>query len=595
MLFNMTIRSHHTSHASMLSSVKALFVTCLLLAITSSFAAEKSATLVELIRSGELLRTDKRTSVLASIAAGEMDVNAKTPDGSTALMWAAYSLDHELVRALLKARAKANVVNHYGSSALSESIKLVDLELVRMLLDAGADVNSPNLDNQTALMLSISMGVSAQKISELLIQRGADINAIETFRGQNALMYAAAGNQPDVVDQLIARGGQRLKKEINMRAKHDDWPRQMTSEPRAQFGTRQTGGLTALLYATRSGCYRCAVALVKAGAEIEKPNPDGVTPLINALDNRAFDIAMFLLDQGANPHTWDMSGRTPLYVAVDMNSFTGTGGFGFGPPGPAGFDGLAPANARATSSVTAMNVVERLLTMGVDTNHELTRKRPYGPGRGRFADYMMRGGTGPVMLAAMSHDHVALKALLDKGAEPDIPNAFRITPLMAAANLSGSGRGGICTGAGGGPAGAGAAAGGVTESKNQTRAIKTIDLLLDAGANVNGRVTQSRTRTAKLDSYVQGCNHEGKTALFSAAEAGLDKVVKHLLDRGADPSLRDAAGKTALDYARVPRVPAAGSAPGGADGIAATVAMLSARIEKSAATREATTSSATSK
>ena len=95
----------------------------------------------------------------------------------------------------------------------------------------------------------------------------------------------------------------------------------MTSEPRAQF--RQTGGLTALLYATRSGCYRCAVAIVKAGADVNQPNPDGITPLINALDNRGFDIATYLLDKGANPGAWDMNGRTPLYVAVDMNSFAG--------------------------------------------------------------------------------------------------------------------------------------------------------------------------------------------------------------------------------------------------------------------------------
>src|SRR5690606_28331602 len=98
--------------------------------------------------------------------------------------------------------------------------------------------------------------------------------------------------------------------------------------PRAQF--RQTGGLTALLYATRPGCYRCAVAIVEAGADVNKPNPDGITPLINAVDNRSFDIAMYLLDQGAKAGAWDMNGRTPLYVAVDMNSFTPRGFRGFG-------------------------------------------------------------------------------------------------------------------------------------------------------------------------------------------------------------------------------------------------------------------------
>ncbi len=80
--------------------------------------------------------------------------------------------------------------------------------------------------------------------------------------------------------------------------------------------------------------------------------------------------------------------------------------------------------------------------MGVDPNHELTRMRPNGNGRGRFEDYMMRGGTGPLMVAAHEpYDEVAIKALLAHGAEVDAPNVFQITPLMAAAGMSGSGRG----------------------------------------------------------------------------------------------------------------------------------------------------------
>jgi ankyrin repeat protein len=421
-----------------------------------------------------------------------------------------------------------------------------------MLLDAGADADSPNQDNQTALMLASNVG--SQKIAELLIKKGANVNAVETFRGQTALMWAAAENHPDIVDLLIAHGAN-----VKLRAKHDDWPRQMTSEPRAQF--RQTGGLTALLYATRSGCYRCAVAIINAGADVNQPNPDGITPLINALDNKSFDIAMFLLDKGANAEAWDMNGRTPLYVAVDMNSFVARG-FG-GPPAP-----------REPSAVQAMDVVNRLLKMGVDPNHELTRMRPNGYGRGRFADYMMRGGTGPLMVATLSYDDVAIKALLAHGAEVDLPNVFQITPLMAAAGMSGSARAGV--GGSGGP----------QPADIQDRAIKTIDLLLDAGANINARVTNSRTRTAKMTAYIPGRDHEGKTALFAAAEAGWDKVVKRLIDRGADPAIRDAAGKTALDYARSP-VPARPGAPPESEGSpaaknrAATVALLEALLPKS--------------
>jgi ankyrin repeat protein len=344
-----------------------------LLAAPFAQAASNSQSLAALIRDGN------RDAVLAAITSPDIDVDAREPDGSTALLWATYKVDHELVRTLLKKGAKANVTNDFGSSPLIEAAKLGDVDLTRMLLEAHADANSPNPNGQTALMLASSLG--SQKVAELLIAHGATVNAVESFRGQTALMWAAAENHPDLVELLISHGA-----DVTRRAKADDWPRQMTSEPRAQF--RPTGGLTALLYATRSGCYRCAVAIVRAGADINQPNPDGITPLINAIDARSFDIAMFLLDKGANQGAWDMYGRTPLYCAIDANSWVPRA-----PGGASGFAGYPGATViQAANHVTAMDVASRLLRMGVDPNHELTRMRPNGNGRGRFEDYMMRGG-----------------------------------------------------------------------------------------------------------------------------------------------------------------------------------------------------------
>jgi ankyrin repeat protein len=508
----------------------------------------------------DLLKAGNREAVLAAITGPHVDVNAAEPDGSTALHYAVYSVDPELVRALLDAGAKADVTSLYGSTPLTEAVKLGHLEMVRMLLDAGADPNSPNQDNQTALMLAAAIG--SLPIAELLVGRGADVNAIETFRGQTALMWAAAENHPEIVRLLLDHGS-----DVSVRAYHDDWPRQMTSEPRAQF--RPTGGLTALLYATRSGCHQCAVSIVEAGADINQPNPDGVTPLINALDNKYFDIAMYLIDRGANISAWDMYGRTPIYVAVDMNSFNPRLG------GLTGFAGYGePGIAAPETEFTALDVVDRLLAMGVDVNHELTRMRPNGPGRARFADYMMRGGTGPVMVATLSYDAESIERLLAHGADPDLPNVFQITPLMAAAGMSGTGRAN-------GPGG--------QRGDIQARAIPVIDLLLDAGAKVNAQVTDSRTYTAKLDTYVQGRDNEGRTALMAAAELGWNRVVEHLLQRGADPSIVDAAGNTALDLARRP-APSGPQAPS-AEGTdrAATAALLEAALGV-APTAEAATS-----
>ncbi len=488
-----------------------IFATALLSFL--AMAAHAQDSLVDLVKAG------RHDAAMAAIAAA--DVNAASADGSTALMYATYNVDTDLVRALLDAGAKVDVTNRFGSSPLAEAVKLDDEELVRILLDAGANPDSPNLDNQTALMLASYIG--NLDIAKMLIDAGADVNAIESFRHQTALMWAASENHPDVVDLLIANGA-----DVHVKAVADDWPRQMTSEPRAQF--RPTGGLNALLYATRSGCYRCTVAIVEAGADINQPNPDGVTPLLNAIDNKNFAVAMYLIDQGAKVDVWDMTGRTPLYLAIDMNSFS---------PRTFGFADISESfnsdgdNGR---NISALDIARRLIDMGVDVNHQLTRMRPNGPGRGRFADYDMRGGTAALHVAVLSHDHEAIELLLANGADVNLRNVFRLTPLMYAAGMSGNGRG----------------PGGGESDDMQTKVIRTIDMLLDAGADINARVNDSHTLTAKLDTYIQWKDNEGRSALFGAAEIGWERVVSHLLERGADPLIMDNEGMTALDAALAP-------------------------------------------
>jgi hypothetical protein len=68
---------------------------------------------------------------------------------------------------------------------------------------------------------------------------------------------------------------------------------------------------------------------------------------------------------------------------------------------------------------------------------------------------------------------------------------------------------------------------------------------------------------------------------MAAARLGWDQMVKQLLERGADPTLRDATGKTALDFARPP-APEAGRRQGPPDpGRTATVEILAAAAPKS--------------
>jgi len=245
----------------------------------------------------DLIQAGNRKAALEQIRAGA-DVNAAQPDGTRPVHWAVYHVDYELLDTLIAKKAKVDITNEFGSSPLAEAVKLADARMVKALLDAGAGPESPNLDGETALMVAIKTG--ELPIVEMLIKAGAKVNVVEKFHDQTPLMYAAAAgrNAPEMVKLLLAKDAN-----VKPRALFSDWSSQITSEPRAQY--RPVGGLTALLYASRAGCYGCVEALIGAGADVNVPTPEGVTPLMLAIDNDHNEVAKLLLDHGAYPNVWD--------------------------------------------------------------------------------------------------------------------------------------------------------------------------------------------------------------------------------------------------------------------------------------------------
>ncbi|MEO6366930.1 MAG: ankyrin repeat domain-containing protein [Steroidobacteraceae bacterium] len=501
------------------------FMTCALLPLLAS-----ADDLVGLIRSGD-------GAALAAIRGGA-DVNALQPDGSSPLLWAVYRVDHTLVQELLARGAKPNVRNMLGASPLNEAIALNDLPMVEMLLKAKADPNLSNDDEQTPLMIAARNG--SLPIAQALVKAGARVNEREKLRGQSALMWAIGANSPAVVDFLI-----KHKAEVDNRAAENDWGNQITSEPRAQY--RPTGGLTPLLYATRSGCLDCVKSLLKAGADINKPTPDGVTPLMNAIDNNNYAVANYLLDQDANPHLMDWWSRSALYLAADMRTRGGNGrgqanaANGLGTPGAPDPGQAADAATAGAPKGSAIQILQRLLEMGVDPNTQLDMHRPF---RGRFTDDLITTGCTPLLRAAISTDREAVDLLLKHGALPDLPNVMGVTPLMAASGI------GMFVGASGGwqgPMGVG--------DEQQTNAIAVIGLLLKAGADVNARITDTGSHTALIARPSSMTDRQGQTALFGAVGAGnggdqtrsWTRVAKFLIDNGARLDVKDAAGKTILD------------------------------------------------
>lgn len=447
-----------------------------------------------------------RSAALQALGDGA-DVNAAQGDGTTALHWAVYRLDHDLTAQLLARGAVPDTANVFGSTPLAEAAKVADAALVGMLLDAGADPDAANQDGQTALMLTARTGSTA--VAERLIAAGAGVDARERWRGQTALMWAADSGHDGLVRTIITAGA-----DVHRAANANDWPTQITEEPRAQY--RPTGGFNALHYAARSGCTPCVSALLEAGVDIDRPNPDGVNALMLALDNFAYDTAKLLLEAGANPHLWDWWGRTPLYVAVDVSSFGGAAG------------------RTAPGTVGAHDIIAMLLAAGVNPDPQLNMHRPTrGGNSGRFVDDLLTTGATPLLRAAIGHDVTAIRLLLEHGAQVDLPNVMGVTPLMGAAGQGISGRDRRVN------------LGGDVEN----RVIATLEVLLEAGADIDARVTDITSRNARIARPSTMSEREGQTALFGAVKFGWRRVVGYLIAQGADVTVRDAMGFTAADAA----------------------------------------------
>src|SRR3989454_2110763 len=129
------------------------------------------------------------------------NVNARSGDGSTALLWAAHWNDLETAGLLIHAGADANAANDFRMTPLSEACTNGSAAFVDLLLKAGANPNTPVATGVPPIMTCARTG-SADAV-RILLRGDANVNAKEPAQNQTALMWAAAEHHPDVVRTLI--------------------------------------------------------------------------------------------------------------------------------------------------------------------------------------------------------------------------------------------------------------------------------------------------------------------------------------------------------------------------------------------------------
>ena len=240
--------------------------------------------------------------------------------------------------------------------------------------------------------------------------------------------------------------------------------------------------------------------------------------LFSAVDKNCLDLATELLDHGASVEARDRLGARPLSHAarfghlamVDLLLARG-----------------APLDARNLAGATA-------LFLAADGNHTQVAQRLIE--RGADVNIAGRSGVTPVAAAAYKGNDAIVEALLAHGADDRVPDQTGKLPIVyatAGAQLD------VATRLLARNIDINARypndltllmwASGPDESAPETQAIKIVGQLLDAGARIDDR------------------DARGRTALMIAAEGGRSGIAGLLLARGADPSLKDKAGKRAVD------------------------------------------------
>jgi ankyrin repeat protein len=170
-----------------------------------------------------------------------------------------------MVRQAIK-RTLRNLGFQTSGNQLIEALKIGDIDMVRQKIGEGEDVNSRDEELRTPLMISVNEANIV--ITDLLLSKGADVNAKGGDLGWTVLMFGIFGKNKEIVAKLIAKGA-----DVN--------------------ATNDTGD-TALMFAAQSGQEDIVELLLEKGADVNAKDKTGRTALTYAEQRGATEIIKLL-------------------------------------------------------------------------------------------------------------------------------------------------------------------------------------------------------------------------------------------------------------------------------------------------------------
>ncbi|MDR1434809.1 MAG: ankyrin repeat domain-containing protein [Puniceicoccales bacterium] len=231
------------------------------------------------------------------------------------------------------------------ASKLYWAIRLHSETVVKRLLEEGADPNEimfPRcIPSMSEMPLEEAIGSGDIKIVQILLDHGADVNGVRTYRGleedheSTALGKAVSSGEPEIMKVLLAHGANPLWKDLQNRTLlHKATSRLSIYNHSMQIigllldlgldpNSRDDGGQVPLVnligkILLETDCCYCFVwerEHEKLSRSQARENRDSIESACQGIDY-AFKILKLLVERGANIRAQDDDGNTLLHLAI---------------------------------------------------------------------------------------------------------------------------------------------------------------------------------------------------------------------------------------------------------------------------------------
>lgn len=216
---------------------------------------------------------------------------APPPATRETLILAATSGNLDQVKSILAANPSF-LSGTENQTPLGAAVSNNQIEVARFLLEKGADPNALTYNSSPLAQALDRYDANWKTLADLLVAKGADVNAIDENYGQPLLSRA------------LSNGNDRQKERVAWLLEHD-----------ASIYTPNRSGQTPLDVALTSASPD-VLKLVLAKADLKRRDELGQTALFGAVRSGKPEVVRALLDRGADVNEQDAVGDTPLHLAA---------------------------------------------------------------------------------------------------------------------------------------------------------------------------------------------------------------------------------------------------------------------------------------